>query len=129
MVSGSILGSPRHFGSHSALEPRIFRGLLGDFHIPPPYLICTWLQKKYLLIQNRGHSEVLEKTPSSAKYVRQVRPPSVPESQPTPPPGQHVLRYVVNDAWLACITFAIWRQFLRKMNAARHNTRTLPLLN
>ena len=115
-------------------EPHIFRRLLGDFHSP---ILRTWLQKNTLFIQNRGHSEVLKKTPSSAKYVRRVRPPlylRAPQYPPPPPPpppprAACIANYVVNDAWRACVTFAIWRQFLRKMNAARHNTRTLPLLN
>ena len=42
-------------------------------------ILRTWVQKSTLLLQNRGHAEVLKKTPSSAKYVTQVRPPSVPE--------------------------------------------------
>ena len=36
-------------------------------------------QKSTLLLQNRRHTEVLKKTPSSAKYVMRVHPPSVPE--------------------------------------------------
>ena len=48
-------------------------------------ILRTWVQKSTLLLQNRGHAEVLKKTPSSAKYVTKVRPPSVPECPP--PPG------------------------------------------
>ena len=40
-------------------------------------ILRTWVQKSTLLLQNRGHAEVLKKTPSSAKYVTKVRPPSV----------------------------------------------------
>ena len=53
-------------------------------HFEPGY------EKVSLLFQNRGHAEVLKKTPSSAKYVTKVRPPSVPECPsppPPPPPG------------------------------------------
>ena len=39
------------------------------------------------LLHKLGHAEVLKKTPSSAKYVTCVRPPSVPECPPPPPPG------------------------------------------
>ena len=52
-----------------------------------PPILRTWVQKSTLLLQNRGHVEVLKKTPSSAKYVTRVRPPSVPEFPPPPPGG------------------------------------------
>ena len=52
-------------------------------------ILRTWVQKSTLLLQNRGHAEVLIKTPSSAKYVTKVRPPSVPECPPPPPPRAH----------------------------------------
>ena len=114
---------PVHFGSHSASEPHIFRGLLGDFPPPPPpYFVPGY--KKYHFIQNRGHSEVSKKTPSSAKYVRRVRPPLYLRAPQYPPRAACIANYVVNDAWRACITFAIWRQFLRKMNAARRSQHT-----
>ena len=50
-----------------------------------PPILRTWGQKSTLLLQNRGHAEVLKKTPSSAKYVTRVRPPFVSECPP--PPG------------------------------------------
>ena len=42
-------------------------------------ILCTWVQKSTLLLQNRGHAEVFKKTPSTAKYVTRLRPPSVRE--------------------------------------------------
>ena len=84
-VCVSRLGSPRHFGRHLASERHIFCGLLGDFH---PTILRTWLQKNTLFIQNRGHSEVLKKTPSSAKYVRWVRPPMYPRAPQYPIPSR-----------------------------------------
>ena len=76
----------------------------------------------------------LKKDPFFHEIRKAGTAPSVPESPTIPPPpppprAACIANYVVNDAWRACITFAIWRQFLRKMNAARHNTRTLSLLN
>ena len=53
-------------------------------------ILDTWVQKGTLLLQNRGHAEVLKKTPS-AKYVTQVRPPSAPECPPPPPPNRGAL--------------------------------------
>ena len=44
-----------------------------------PPIHRTWVQKSTLLLQNRGHAEVLKKTPSSAKYVTRVRPSYVSE--------------------------------------------------
>ena len=50
-------------------------------------ILRTWVQKSTLLLQNRGHAEVLKKTPSSAKYVTRCGPPLYPSSTPpTPPP-------------------------------------------
>ena len=38
-------------------------------------ILRTWVRKSTLLLQNRGHAEVLKKTPSSAKYVTKVPHP------------------------------------------------------
>ena len=40
------------------------------------------MQKSTLLLQNRGHAEVLKNDPSSVKYVTRVRSPSVTECPP-----------------------------------------------
>ena len=86
MFSGSKLGSPVTSGV-TRRESRVYfvdcKGILTP-------VLRAWVQKSTLLLQNRGHAEVLKKTPSSAKYVTRVRPPSVPECPPPPPPGGHV---------------------------------------
>ena len=50
----------------------------------PPPILRTWIQKSTLLLQNRGHAEVLKKTPSSAKYMYLFAPPP-----PPPPPRKY----------------------------------------
>ena len=74
---------PNHFGSVTRCQSRVYfvdcKGILTP-------ILCTWIQESTLLLQNRGHAEVLKKTPSSAEYVTRVRPPSVPLGPPNPPP-------------------------------------------
>ena len=60
------------FGVRPAYISWIVRGFSYLPYFVPGYKKCT------LLLQNRRHAEVLKKTPSSAKYVTRVRPPSVP---------------------------------------------------
>ena len=72
-----------------SIPPAAFSAL--PHHLPSPFSVIIlssqylfqrgpiWVQKSTLLLQNRGHAEVLKKTPSSAKYVTLVRPPSIPE--------------------------------------------------
>ena len=62
-----------------------------------PPILRTWVQKSPLLLQNRGHAEVLKKTPSSAKYVTRVRPLSVPECPPPPPSPPPGFLYIIGD--------------------------------
>ena len=81
MFSGSKLGSPDTSGVTRRQSRVCFRDCKG---ILTP-ILRTCVQKSTLLLQNRGHAEVLKKTPSSAKYVTKVRPPSVPECPPPPP--------------------------------------------
>ena len=70
---------PSHFGSHSASEPRIFRGLLGDFDPHTSYLGT----KKYpSFTKSRICGGLKKRPPSYAKYVTGVQPPSIPECPP-----------------------------------------------
>ena len=70
---------PSHFGSHSASEPRIFRGLLGDFDPHTSYLGT----KKYpSFTKSRICGGLKKRPPSYAKYVTGVQPPSTPECPP-----------------------------------------------
>ena len=85
--------------------------------------------KKYPFYTKSWTFRGLKNDPFFRKIRKAGAAPSVPERPTIPPHAACIANYVVNDAWHACITFAIWRQFLRKMNAARHNTRTLPLFN
>ena len=82
LFSGSKLGSP----VTSEVTRRQSRAYFVDCERIFTPILRTWVQKSTLLLQNRWHAEVLKKTPSSAKYVTRVRPPSVPESPPPPPP-------------------------------------------
>ena len=99
-----------------------------DFHPPPPPYFVPGYKKIPFYTKSRAFRG-LKKDPFFHEIRKAGTAPSVPESPTIPPPPPNYANYVVNDAWRACITFAIWRQFLRKMNAARHNTRILPLLN
>ena len=67
LFSGSKLGSP----VTSAVTRRQSRVYFVDCKGILTPILRTWVQKSTLLLQNRGHAEVLKKT--------QVRPPSVPE--------------------------------------------------
>ena len=70
---GRGVGAPRFRGGRiRSLSNFLISGQKKDFH--PPYFV-PGVQKSTLLLQNRGHAEVLKKTPSSAKYVMRLRPP------------------------------------------------------
>ena len=74
MFSGSSkLGSPVTSGV-TRRQSRIYfvecKGILTP-------ILRTWVQKSTLLLQNRGHAEVLKKDPFFRKYLTRVRPPSV----------------------------------------------------
>ena len=75
MFGGSKLGSP----VTSGVTRRQSRVYFLDCKVILTHILRTWVQKSTLLLQNRVHTEVLKKTPSSAKYVTRVLPPSVPE--------------------------------------------------
>ena len=75
--SGSRLGSPVTSGVSRRQSHLYLVDCKGMFIPPLPLILRTWVQQ--ILLQNRGHAEVLKKTPSSAKYVTRVRPPSVPK--------------------------------------------------
>ena len=67
-------------------------------------ILRTWVQKSTLLLQNRGHAEVLKKTPSSAKYVKRVRPHSMPECPPPPPPPPgFVVIFYYNEGYVTFV--------------------------
>ena len=86
MFSGSKLGSPVTLGV-TRRQSRVYfvdcKGILTP-------ILGTWVQKRTLLLQNRGHAEVLKKTP----FFREIRnagaAPSVPECPPPPPRGLNV---------------------------------------
>ena len=75
---GSRLGSPVTSGV-TRRQSRVYFVDCNGILTP---ILRTMVQKSTLLLQKRGHAEVLKKTPSSAKYVTKVRPPSVPECPP-----------------------------------------------
>ena len=52
-----------------------------------PPILRTWVQRSTLLLQNRGHAEVLKRTPSSAKYENRCGPPLYLSAPPPPLPG------------------------------------------
>ena len=67
------LGSPVTSGVTRRQSPVYF---VRGFSTP---ILRIWVQKSTLLFKNRGHAEVLKKTPSSTKYVTRVRPPFILE--------------------------------------------------
>ena len=48
--------------------------------------LVTGYKKVPFFLQNRGHAEVLKKTPSFAEYVTWCSPPESPPPPPPPPP-------------------------------------------
>ena len=73
-----------------------------------------------------------KKTPSSAKCVTKVRPPSVPECPPPPPGGIGSIRcshaedcLIQIPNYIGVPTLCPW--FLIYVNTARHNACTVPM--
>ena len=57
----------------------------------------TWVQKITLLLQNRGHAEVLKKDPFFREIRNEGAAPSVPECPP--PPGEGAVSAIVSLKW------------------------------
>ena len=114
MFSGGIkLGSPDTSGVTRCQSRICFVDCKG---ILTP-ILRTWVKKSTLLLQNRGHEKVLKKTPSSAKYVTKVRPPSVPECPPPPPPRPGIVSIsnkqgISVDPLMWPISQVMWRELL-----------------
>ena len=114
MFSGSKVGSP----DTSGVTRRQSRVCFVDCKGILTPILRIWVQKSTLLLRNRGHAEVLKKTPSSAKYVTKVRPPLY-LSAPPPPPG---LDLTYSMAWhiimicnICVITNHYFRNYFREI--------------
>ena len=89
--------------SEAHVTSGVTRRQLGNFHAHTSYLVT----KKYPFYTKSRTFRGLKKDPFFREICKAGAAPSVPESPPPPlPHAQHVLR--TNDAWRACITFAIF---------------------
>ena len=84
LLSGSRLRSPVTLEVSRCQSHGYFVDCKGIFTPHTLYLGS----KKYPSFTNHGHAELLKKTPSSVKYLKWVRPHSVPDSPPPPPPDR-----------------------------------------
>ena len=81
---GSKLGSP----VTSGVTRRQSRVYFVDFKRILTPILRTWVQKSTLLLQNRGHAEVLKKDP----FFREIRNAgATPLCTWVPPPGQNLI--------------------------------------
>ena len=92
MFSGSKLGSP----VTSGVTLRQSCGYFVDCKGILTPILRTWVHKSTLLLQNRGHAEVLKKDP----FFREIRnegaaPPLYLSAPPPPPPGFFLLQVVM----------------------------------